>query len=257
MMRLLAPVGKDAPNHRADVAVVQALLHRVGAYWGRVDSLCGPKTKAAIVQFQSGFLKNPDGRVDPNGTTFKKLTGVIVTPAPTTPPTPPPSTDPVNPPSATPQRPSPSPTVYTDWTGDSARWPEDKKLASLHADLRPKVEAILASLKQQNFQPKVFYGWRSVAVQLDLFEKGNTTVKFSYHNAQKPDGTPNAYAADIVDSRWGWGDAAETNGFWTAMGKVAKEQGLTWGGDWTSFRDVAHVEIKGKSLADVKKESGL
>lgn len=144
------------------------------------------------------------------------------------------------------------------WGGDSSQWTQEKKLASLDAALRPKVARILDLLRDQGFQPKVFFGWRSVKVQLQLFNRGVTKVKFSFHNAQKPNGTPNAYAADIVDSRWGWGNDAQANGFWDALGDAAHSQGLVWGGDWTTFKDVAHVQNKQNSeLAAVKRESGL
>ncbi len=71
-------------------------------------------------------------------------------------------------------------------------------------------------------------------------------------------GTPNSYAADVIDSRYGWTPQAETSGFWKALGEEAKKQNLYWGGDWSSFRDWAHVQLVANSeLARVKKESGL
>jgi hypothetical protein len=150
------------------------------------------------------------------------------------------------------------PSSKLEWTGDSSKWPESKKLKSLNATLKPKVERVLAALKKRGFRPKVFFGWRSVAVQLELYKKGNTTVTFSFHNAQKRDGTPNSYAADIIDSRWAWSAAAETHGFWKALGEEAKKEDLYWGGDWKSFKDWAHVQLYPNShLGAVKKESGL
>jgi peptidoglycan L-alanyl-D-glutamate endopeptidase CwlK len=131
-------------------------------------------------------------------------------------------------------------------------------MLSMFPEMRPKVEAVLAALRQRGFQPRVHFAWRSVAVQLQLFRQGNTTVKFSFHNAQKRDGTPNAYAADIIDSRYAWTAAAESSGFWAALGEEGKAQGLYWGGDWTSFKDLAHVQYyPNSSLRDVKAESGL
>ncbi len=62
---------------------------------------------------------------------------------------------------------------------------------------------------------------------------------------------------DIIDARWGWGPDAEKNGFWTALGDAAKAQGLVWGGDWTGFRDVDHVQgLPDTELDAVKRESG-
>jgi|GEM_PF-4880261 len=50
----------------------------------------------------------------------------------------------------------------------------------------------------------------------------------------------------------------KTNGFWAALGEEAKKRGLVWGGDWKSFRDVAHIQGRQNSeLSLVKRESGL
>jgi peptidoglycan L-alanyl-D-glutamate endopeptidase CwlK len=145
-----------------------------------------------------------------------------------------------------------------DWTGDSSRWSQEKKLQSMHPDLRPKVSAVIAALQKRGFQAKIFFAWRSVAVQLQIFKKGHTKVKFSFHNAQKKDGTPNAYAADIIDARYAWSAKAETEGFWKALGEEAHAQSLYWGGDWKTFRDWAHVQlVENSQLGRVKKESGL
>src|SRR6185436_3267910 len=130
----------------------------------------------------------------------------------------------------------PRPLVWA-WSGDSSQWSQDKKLASMHPDLRPKVTAVLKALQKRSFQPVIFFGWRSVAVQLEIYKRGDSTVKFSFHNAQKNDGTPNSYAADIIDSRYAWKDTAATSGFWKALGEEAKAQNLYWGGDWQSFKD--------------------
>ena len=144
------------------------------------------------------------------------------------------------------------------WSGDSSQWTQDKKILSMNPLLRPKVQAILIGLNQAGFQPKVFYGWRSVAVQLQLFNAGHSKAKFSFHNAQQPDGRPNSHAADIIDARYAWSDKAQSSGFWKALGAEAKKQGLYWGGDWSSFRDWAHVQlVTNGELARVKKESGL
>ena len=146
----------------------------------------------------------------------------------------------------------------SDWSGDSSQWTQEKKLLSLDPLFRPKVQSVLTTLTAQGFQPKIFFGWRSVAVQHELFLKSRTKVQFSFHNAQKPDGTPNAYAADIVDVRWGWEKEAEENGFWDALGNAAKDVKLVWGGDWERFRDVAHVQSRQNSeLGAVKRASGL
>jgi peptidoglycan L-alanyl-D-glutamate endopeptidase CwlK len=213
------------------VLTVQDLLKSKGYDPGPVRGICGSETVDSIRKFQATFLPVPDGRIDPGRTTWQKLSSVGGTL---------------------------EPTPSGQWSGDSSQWPLDKKLQSMHPDLRPKVRNVLTALQQRGFQPKVFYGWRSVAVQLRLYSERKSKVKFSFHNAQKPDGTPNAYAADIIDSRYGWSPQAQTSGFWKALGEEAKKQGLYWGGDWSSFRDWAHVQLVANSqLAQIKRESGL
>ena len=70
---ITASVGSGGVNWPPDVRLVQDLLNRsVGAELA-VDGDCGPQTRDAIVRFQEGFLARPDGRVDPNGLTFRRL----------------------------------------------------------------------------------------------------------------------------------------------------------------------------------------
>ena len=225
-------VGTGGRNTKDDVSVVQRLLKTKGYDPGAVDGLCGAVTIGAIKRFQARFLANPDGLIEPGLQTWQRLA----------------STQDIG---------GGSPAM-AQWSGDSAQWPQNKKLLSMTPLLRPKVQAVVAALTQRGFQPRIFYGWRSVAVQLELFRQGNSKVKFSFHNAQQKNGTPNAYAADIIDSRYAWSAQAESSGFWKALGEEAKKQGLYWGGDWSSFRDWAHVQlVPNGQLAQVQRDSGL
>jgi len=126
----------------------------------------------------------------------------------------------------------------------------------MNAQFRVKVNAVIKVLQEEGFKPKIFYGWRSTAVQLDLYNKKHSKMKFSFHNATQKNGVPNAYAADIIDSRYAWSEKPETKKFWQALGKAAKEQGLYWGGDWVSFKDWAHVQMHPNSkLRNIMLES--
>jgi hypothetical protein len=128
------------------------------------------------------------------------------------------------------------------WGGNSAHWPQEKKLESMHPDLRPRVQGVLEGLAARGFQPTIFYGWRSVEVQQKKLKEGRSRVKFSFHNATNKDGTPRAYAADIVDHRWNWEADAQKNGYWLAVGAEAKANNLYWGGTW-KHPDWAHVQL--------------
>jgi hypothetical protein len=83
-----ASVGTSGQNRTADVVTIQRLLLRNGVTPGAIDGRCGPNTVRAIVQFQSRFFSRPDGRVDPNGTTWRHLNNSASLSAPASPSTP-------------------------------------------------------------------------------------------------------------------------------------------------------------------------
>ena len=227
-VQITGSVGRGGKNGKADTRKIQKLLNAIyPATLLEVDGQCGAKTVRRVERFQRRFSRRPDGRVDPRGRTLKRLNAA-------------------------------APGLQKDWSGDSSKWSEKKKLDSMDRRLRTSTARILQALKSEGFRPKIFFGWRSVAVQRQLVEAGNSRVSFSFHNAQKKNGTPNAYAADIIDKRWAWGAQAERNGFWDALGQAAKDEGLYWGGNWRTFRDVAHIQLfPNGRLSETKRESGL
>jgi hypothetical protein len=97
MSRLQGSVGDGGRNVPSDVKAVQYLLSVRGMNPGVIDSICGRKTIAAIERFQYQFMSNPDGIVDVDGMTWRRLAGQPATtrppvsgrsPAPTPPRTP-------------------------------------------------------------------------------------------------------------------------------------------------------------------------
>jgi hypothetical protein len=81
MSELAGSVGEGGSNKTGDVMVVQELLVKRHFRIGRPDGICGQRTRAAILTFQAGFMKFPDGRVDPRGTTWRHLTAPAAAPA--------------------------------------------------------------------------------------------------------------------------------------------------------------------------------
>lgn len=74
--RLGGSVGENGQNVAGDVTLVQKHLLGHGFKIGRPDGICGPKTRQAILAFQRGFLKCPDGKVDPGGITWHHLSKI-------------------------------------------------------------------------------------------------------------------------------------------------------------------------------------
>lgn len=73
--RLGGSVGAGGKNAPADVTLVEQLLHDAGLDPGPVDGNATAALAEAIRAFQQRFLAEPDGRVDPNGRTFRELLG--------------------------------------------------------------------------------------------------------------------------------------------------------------------------------------
>ena len=82
---LSASVGDGATNQAADVAAVQRALQRASdltldprVHPGPADGRCGDGTEGAIERFQRrlGF-RRPDARVDPGGTTHRRLDALL------------------------------------------------------------------------------------------------------------------------------------------------------------------------------------
>src|SRR5215475_11725970 len=85
--RLSGSVGKNGVNQKADVLLVQQLINDhlpVGLAPLLLNGVCDDATIAAITEFQRRILhfNFPDGRVDPDGRTFRALTGATAAPKP-------------------------------------------------------------------------------------------------------------------------------------------------------------------------------
>ena len=76
MRQLHGSVGLGGRNWRPDVAAVQRLLDASAVSPGPIDGRCGIHTIHAIHQFQRSFLRHPDGRVDVNGPSWRRLSTV-------------------------------------------------------------------------------------------------------------------------------------------------------------------------------------
>ena len=75
--RINGSVGSGGDNGADDVRIVQDLLNRAAGAGLDVDGDCGPRTVGAITEYQKGFTARPDGRVDPEGLTLRKLRAAV------------------------------------------------------------------------------------------------------------------------------------------------------------------------------------
>jgi len=129
---------------------------------------------------------------------------------------------------------------------------DTRNLVGLDPTFAQKIRQILSRLAEKGWQPRVAEGLRSLEQQQKKIDQGRSSLK-NPRNSKHIQGT----AVDIIDSRYGWqGPASDLNfQFWNDLGEAAKEVGLTWGGNWKTFKDVAHVELSNKVTG--KTSSGI
>jgi len=107
--------------------------------------------------------------------------------------------------------------------------------------LEKKATQLLIDAKKAGYSIKITQGYRDPAYQDKLYAQGrtlpgkivtNATGKTSKHCQRK--------AFDIAFTG---SDPYPKNANWKAIGHLGKNLGLTWGGDFKSFKDLLHFEI--------------
>ncbi len=125
----------------------------------------------------------------------------------------------------------------------------------LNPEFREKLEEFEWRLETSGIRVKLTCGYRSIEEQNRLYARGRTAPGpvvtrarggYSWHNF--------GLAADyvfVVGGRITW------EGPWEIFGRVARECGLEWGGDWKTFPDRPHVQWrKGRTLAQMRRAKG-
>lgn len=148
------------------------------------------------------------------------------------------------------------------------------QLSTIHAPSRPKFAAAVRDLEAHGQRPFIVCAYRSPHTQAAIQARGNSRVAWSFHNAQTPQGKPDALAADFVDARWfyqrGHGDfwlmlasAAQSHDLWTGIrwelpnADRRRIDALIAARDWRgAYRvgyDPGHVEVTGLTLAQARR----
>ncbi|MCI5057381.1 MAG: M15 family metallopeptidase [Flavobacteriales bacterium] len=129
----------------------------------------------------------------------------------------------------------------------------DRRIAALHPLIRNKAkEFIIRAEKELGIKLRVTSTLRTWKEQEKLYAKGRTTPGNIVTNA-KPGRSLHNYglALDVVEIKNGKAMWNNTN--WSKIGKLGKSLGFSWGGDWTSFKDKPHFEMRfGRSITDLQ-----
>ena len=130
------------------------------------------------------------------------------------------------------------------------------QLQAKRAGLQPCVyvgaENIIKVMKEKGYPVRITQGYRSKEEQDKLYAQGRTTKGSIVTNAKGGESFHQyGVAVDFVFIKEGY---LATNYMWGLLGRVGKEQGFEWGGDWKSFVDKPHFQMtKGHTLKDFQK----
>jgi peptidoglycan LD-endopeptidase CwlK len=126
------------------------------------------------------------------------------------------------------------------------------RYAGLDAKFVKRLKHMEAELAAKGIAVRLTCGYRSAEEQNRLYAQGRTAPGRIVTNARGGDSWHNyGLAADYVFVASG---KATYDGPWDRFGRIARANGLEWGGDWKRFTDRPHVQWrKGKTLAEMRK----
>jgi peptidoglycan LD-endopeptidase CwlK len=122
--------------------------------------------------------------------------------------------------------------------------------------LQPLVERranrVMERMEMLGHSMRIVDGYRSKERQDELYAQGRTSAGNIVTNAKGGESLHNfGVAVDCVFRREGY-DAPKA--LWQTFGKIAKEEGFEWGGDWPNFKDYPHIQMPlGHSIEEFQK----
>ena len=140
---------------------------------------------------------------------------------------------------------------------------------NLHPKYQPLCRAFLTKVKANGLRIVFTQTLRTIAEQNALYAQGRTTPGPIVTNAKGGSSWHNyGLAFDVAlfsaNGKVNWSDNADTDwdgiNDWKEMGAIAAGLGITWGGNFVSFKDVLHFEWHPKttiSIARARYASGL
>lgn len=127
----------------------------------------------------------------------------------------------------------------------------EKRIMTLHPKLRDKAREFINKAEKQGIKLRVTSALRTFAEQNDLYAQGRTKAGQIVTQAKGGQSNHNfGLAFDVVPVVNG---KATYNYDWNKIGAIGKSVGLSWGGDWKTFKDRPHFELLfGKTTAQLR-----
>ena len=129
-----------------------------------------------------------------------------------------------------------------------------RSLDELIPQAKERVEKFLALCKEHNIDLLVTSTYRDADSQNALYAQGRTAPGKIVTNAKAGDSWHNwRCAVDVVPLVNGKPDWDGSHPVWAEIGRLGKEAGLEWAGEWHSFKELAHFQYTGGlTLAQLK-----
>jgi peptidoglycan L-alanyl-D-glutamate endopeptidase CwlK len=119
----------------------------------------------------------------------------------------------------------------------------EKNITTLLPEVQPIARALVQKAAAAGIQIKVISGTRSYAEQDALYAKGRTTTARKVTNARGGYSSHNFGIAFDIGVFSGNKYLPESPQY-MAVGALGRELGLDWGGNWKSFVDEPHFELR-------------
>ncbi len=131
----------------------------------------------------------------------------------------------------------------------------EKNIATLLPKAQQKAREFMAAVKAAGIYAKMISGTRSYEEQDALYAQGRTAPGRKVTNAKGGYSNHNfgiAWDIGIFDQH---GQYLEESPIYSQAGRIGKELGLEWGGDWKNFADEPHFQLKtGLTLAEMREK---
>jgi peptidoglycan L-alanyl-D-glutamate endopeptidase CwlK len=162
-----------------------------------------------------------------------------------------------------PPNPTPPASVSQDQADDAgvvfdAR--SERHLRSLTPEAQKQFRIWLRRCREVSIPAVIICGTRTFAEQAEIYAQGRTKPGKIVTQAKPGESMHNYGMAidfvvfDGVDGNGGVGQPLWQSPLMTKAGQIALDMGLDWGGAWTTFKDMPHIQLPRLNLADLRKQ---
>ena len=121
-----------------------------------------------------------------------------------------------------------------------------RNLDDLLPQVKARVEDFIKACQHSGIDILVTSTYRDYESQDALYAQGRTTEGKIVTNARGGDSFHNQRCAvDIVPVVNGKPDWDGSHPVWQDIGRIGKESGLEWAGEWKTFKELAHFQYTG------------